>query len=679
LTSRILFAGNPNCGKTSLFNALTGARQKVGNYPGVTVERRAAELDLDGERVEVLDLPGTYSLLAYSPEERVAVDQLLTDERDLVVVVVDATNLYRSMVLFAQLLSIPRPMLLCVNMMDEAEASGQLLDLALLEKLLGVPVVTTVAHRGQGIDELRQKLSQLSRKASLPRVEVRNDALDQALLPLSAHLAGRCPEFRRRFNALSLLLAESPPSDDPELSFLWERARAQLVSATGSDVALYVTHLHFGFVDGLLREVVKKPPRENARDFSNRLDGFLVHPWLGGPLFLLIMYGIFWSTFELGAFPMSWLESAFGWLGEQLFSWLGGRSSELASLLVDGVLAGVGGVLVFLPNIVILFFGLSFLEDTGYMARVAFIMDRVMHRFGLHGRSFVPMLTGFGCTVPAMLATRTIESRRDRLTTLFVLPLVSCGARLPIWLLLVPAFFPKELQAPAMFGIYATGLTLALGLALLLRRTVFRGDDAPFVMELPPYRMPTLRAALLLAYERACSYLRKAGTMILAVSIVMWAITSYPKAELSPAEANSPHEIVAARQLESSVAGHLGRLIEPALLPLGLDWRIGVSLVGAFAAKEVFVAQLGVVSALTEPSASDSQLSLSQFLTRTYTPASGIALMLFLLIATPCMATVAVVRRESNSRLFATLQFLGLTVLGYLLATLVYQIAQFLQ
>ncbi len=676
--SRILFAGNPNCGKTSLFNALTGSRQKVGNYPGVTVERRSAQIELDGEMIEVLDLPGTYSLLAYSPEERIAVDQLLADEHDLVVVVVDATNLHRSMVLFAQLLSVPRPMLLCVNMMDEAEASGQKLDLALLEKLFGVPVVTTVAHRGQGIDQLRRELSRSKRDPLLPRVEVRNEALDQALLPIISQLAEGCPAFRRRFTAISLLLAESSTVDDPVLQLVLERARAQLVAVTGSDVALYVTHLHFGFVDGLLREVVKKPPRENARDFSNRLDGFLVHPWLGGPLFLLIMYGIFWSTFELGAFPMTWLENAFAWLGQLLLGWLGGRSSPLASLLVDGVVAGVGGVLVFLPNILILFIGLSVLEDTGYMARVAFIMDRVMHRFGLHGRSFVPMLTGFGCTVPAMLATRTIESRRDRLTTLFVLPLVSCGARLPIWLLLVPAFFPKELQAPAMFGIYATGLVLALGLALLLRRTVFRGEDAPFVMELPPYRMPTFRAAWLLAWERARSYLKKAGTMILAVSIVMWAITSYPKATLSPAESSAPPQVVAARQLESSFAGHLGRLIEPALLPLGLDWRIGVSLVGAFAAKEVFVAQLSVVSALTDPSAAEGQRSLRQLLARTYTPASGLALMLFLLIATPCMATVVVMRREANSRLLALLQFTGLTVLGYLVATLAYHAAQLL-
>lgn len=686
ISPRILFAGNPNCGKTSLFNALTGSRQKVGNYPGITVERRAAPITLQEKTYELVDLPGTYSLIAYSPEERVTQAELLARPEDVVVVVADATNLKRGLVLLAQLFRLPRRTVLCLNMIDEATRAGQVLDLVLLEKLLGVKVVATAAHRGQGIDELREALERVLASPPAPARPIRSDLFRSAVQAIATELGDACPAFSRDFVAIMMLLEQ--PSLNEQFSLpeeAWARAiavarkqRTIVEASSKQDISLFVTNYHFGLVDGLLRQVILTYPREDAREFSNRIDRFLVHPWLGGPLFLLILYALFFVTFQLGAYPMGWLENAMVWLADTISdSWPEAQSSPLYSLLVDGVLGGVGGVLVFLPNILILFLGLSLLEDTGYMARAAFIMDRIMHRFGLHGRSFVPMVTGLGCTVPGMMATRTIESERDRLTTLFVLPLMSCGARLPIWMLLIPAFFPASLEAPALFGIYLLGIVLSLLLALLMRKAVLRGEDAPFVMELPPYRMPTFRSALTMAAERGLSYLRKAGTTILGVSIVMWAITSYPKAEVTaPHSGPATSTVQASQDLEASLAGRLGHFMEPALTPIGLDWRVGVGLVGAFAAKEVFVAQVGVVYALADDHTQRS--SLRSRLAADYTPAAGLALIVFLLVATPCMATVAVMRRESGSWKWALSQFFGLTLFGYGLALVAYQLGRLL-
>jgi ferrous iron transport protein B len=706
---RILLAGNPNCGKTSLFNALTGARQKVGNYPGVTVEKRSGRLVLADVVHELVDLPGTYSLASYSPEERVAEQELLTEGEDLVVVVADATNLKRALVLLAQLLHIPRRMVLCLNMFDEAQRSGQVLDLPLLRSLLGFPVVTTVGHKGGGVAELRAAMSE-SLASPVPSSRlVLGNTLEHTLTRIREVLSDApLPSDHRNWWALRLLLSD-PVFEErarnwgpvgSRLLAVVDTERKQLEHNSGLDIALLVTDCHFGFVDGLLKEVIKQRPRDDAREFSDRIDRFLVHPVIGGPLFLLIMYVIFWMTFTVGAYPMGWIESVFASLGDALSSlWPADSDSALRSLLVDGVVGGVGGVIVFLPNIVLLFAGLSLLEDTGYMARAAFIMDRVMHRFGLHGRSFVPMVTGFGCSIPGIMATRTIESRRDRLTTMFVLPLMSCGARLPIWMLLVPAFFQETWRAAALWGIYLFGILLALLLALLLRRTVLAGEDAPFVMELPPYRLPTARSALLRSLERSGLYLRKAGTTILAVSVVMWAITSYPKAPLvaqsAPApqqtisatplasggktsgEASSPettNQAQAAADLRSSVAGRLGTALEPLLRPMGLDWKVGVGIVGAFAAKEVFVAQMGIVHSLGQ--VDEDSTSLRQALARDYTPAAGLGLMVFLLVATPCMATVAVMKRESGSWGWALGQFWVLTLLGYLLGVGTFQLAR---
>lgn len=635
-TIRVVLAGNPNSGKTSLFNGLTGSRQRVGNYPGVTVERREGGWRHGPWRVIARDLPGAYSLSSYSPEERIARDELLGGEHDVTVVVVDATTIRRGLNFVLQVMQLESNVVLCLNMMDESRASGQILDSERLGQLLGVPVVETAAHRGEGIDDLKA----------------------------------------------AILLAMQTPTRGPvpEIAAVLEDTRT--VDGSDDDAVLLRSQRFALTIDGILAQITISPPRPNARAVSERIDRVLSHRVLGLPIFLAVMYGVFWLTFTLGEAPMGWIEAGMGWLGQTVTNlWPGSPDSPFLSLIVDGAIAGVGGVLVFLPNIVLLFLALSFLEDTGYMARAAYLSDRYLSRVGLHGKSFLPLVTGFGCSIPGIMATRTIENERDRLVTMFVLPLMSCGARLPIWMLIIPALFPPVLRAPMMWGVYLFGILLAMGLALALRGTLLRGEPAPFVLEMPPYRLPTARSVLGRMAERSLVYLRKAGTVILGISILLWVLTTYPQpasyevdAQVA-AGANLTQQQIdaqrAAENLENSIAGRLGAAIEPAFRPLGFDWRIVTATIGAFAAKEVFVSQLSIVYALGEEG---PESTLQQKLNADFSPRVGISLILFLLIGTPCMATVAVMRREAGSWKWAWGQFFGLTALAYVLAMTAYGI-----
>lgn len=740
-TYRVLLAGNPNSGKTSIFNGLTGTRHKVANYPGVTVEKREGAYTYDQCRFEILDLPGTYSLSSYSPEERVTCRELLRDEDFVTVVVVEASTLSRSLHLLGQIMQLHANPVLCLNMWDEFERSGASVDLGRLRSLLGFPVVATVGNVGTGLEDLRGAIARAAREPMRRNGRlVLGERLEQALGDVAqplVHLPGS--ERTRAWTAEKLLAGDVGFTDQVaahgeagaaaiEAAGVWRR---RLEAESGFDIVLYITERYHGFVDGLLRDVLHHPPRANAREVSDRIDQVLVHPVLGLPIFLAIMYALFWLAFRVGGAPMGWIDAGFGALGRWVTDWWpAGSTSPLQSLLVDGIIAGVGGVLVFLPNIVLLFCGLAALEDTGYMARAAFLMDRFLSRFGLHGQSFIPLMTGFGCSIPGIMATRTLRNEQDRLTTILVLPLMSCGARLPIWMLLVPAFFPPRAHAPVLWSIYLIGILLALGLAALLRRSVLKSQAAPFVLELPPYRVPTLRAMALQMVDRGWLYVRKAGTIILALSIVLWAMSAYPKprtyevdrdiaagrivvsapvASDMPAPAESPlgvngtpgstavspdagagdasaistpivltPEELASRRggedLRASFTGGLGRALEPLLRPMGFDWRLGAGLVGAFAAKEVFVAQMGIVYSLG--AADESSESLRHAFQRDYSPLAGFSLMLFLLIATPCMATVAITRRETGGWKWALIQFWGLTAIGYLLAVTVYQVGR---
>jgi ferrous iron transport protein B len=687
---QVLLLGNPNSGKTTLFNALSGLHQHVGNYPGVTVEKRQGSFKVDNKTFDLTDLPGTYSLSWYSPEERIAQEELMQGTRNtVVVVVVDSTTLKRSLVLLAQAMLLGVNPVLCLNMADEAKKSGQRLNLPLLSNLLGIPVVETVGHKSRGMTTLKQAIASAHKKPVTSHRLVLGERLDAALRAIASPLEKTTVKRQQRnWVATKLLLGEAenvkriqnhgkPGTKALGLAESW---RNKIQQSSGQDMATFMTERYYGFVDGLLRETLTRASRVNAREISDRIDAVVVHRLMGLPIFLLVMYGIFWLTFSVGEIPMNWIEAGFGSLGDGLSRlWPAESDSALRSLLIDGIISGVGGVLVFLPNIVLLFLGLAFLEDSGYMARAAFLMDKLMHAFGLHGKSFIPMMTGFGCSIPGIMSTRILENQRDRLTTMLVLPLMSCGARLPIWMLLIPAFYPPVYQAPMLWLIYMTGIALALGLAWVLRHSILKGDDAPFVMELPPYRLPTLRALGSKMGERSWLYLRKAGTVILSISIVMWFITSYPK----PNEISEPHDSTTkqaeenqhqqqAQRLRYSIAGRLGQAIEPIISPLGFDWKIGTALIGAFAAKEVFVAQMGIVYSLGgEKSGLDS---LRRVLRRDYSPVTGLSLMLFLLIATPCMATFVMIRRESGRLVWALAQFFGLTVIAYLVSLGVYQL-----
>lgn len=744
----IALAGNPNCGKTTIFNALTGSNQHVGNYSGVTVEKKEGKFKYEGREVTVIDLPGTYSLNYHSPEERIAQQELLSGKVDMLVAIVDSGSLSRSLLFVAQLMQLHLPMVLCLNMWDEAEKAGLELDLAKMKSLLGMPVIPTVASHKRGIDELKKAIFEQD-TTKLPAHRLRlGDTISETLKKIIEKL----PETHKvqdEWIATKLLLGDakyteeiSKLSNGSDIVKLAEAERKHIEADSKMDIQLYVTEQYYGFVDGMLKEVTIKNQRLDARAVSDKIDRVLVHPILGLPFFLLIVYLLFELTFTIGQYPMDWIEAGFGALGDLLSENM--SDGLFKSLLVDGIIGGVGGVVVFLPNILILFFGLSFLEDSGYMARSAFLMDKLMHRVGLHGRSFIPLITGFGCSIPGLMATRTIAGEKERLTTMYILPLMSCGARMPIWLLLVPVFFPEAWQAPAMMGIYLVGILVALIVAFCLRKTVFKGDEEPFVMELPPYRLPTFRATMTHMLERAWLYLKKAGTIILAVSIILWmlavwhpgdydedkiaeqamatvqteyaeqikAVSSLPfdkfmeeaeaaveaaaeaeEGEEEAAEEDAAKEeakpedpaaklfavqeeavslkngIIAEADLESSAIGRIGQAIEPILRPMGFDWKIGTAVLGAFAAKEVFVAQMGIVYKLGETD--EESESLRDTLRSTYPVHVGLALILWLLISAPCMATFAVMKRESGSWKHAFAQFGGLTILAYILATIV--------
>lgn len=688
-------AGNPNSGKTTVFNSITGSRHHVANYPGVTVERRHGGRIHGDVEMTVLDLPGTYSLTPRSLDEVVARDSLLDDAPDVVIDVVDATNVERNLYLAVQLLELGVPLVLAFNMWDIAVSRGVAPDIQKLSERLGVPIVTTIGNKGTGIHELLDAVVEVSdghRHSHTIKVDYGADVEEEieALQELIARGNGQLPHHHRRWLALKLIEGDDKVRariDDERILASAERSRSRLNGSPERALHQRLAESRYEMISRLCQQA--SPLAAPEETFSDRVDSVLLHRLYGVPIFLGLMYLVFHLTFTVGN-PMSgWIEAGVGWIADAATGlWPSGSAVLLESLLVDGVVGGVGAVLVFLPNIVFLFLAIAILEDTGYMARAAFIMDRLMHKVGLHGKSFIPMLIGFGCNVPAIMATRTLEGRRDRMTTMLVIPLMSCSARLTIFALIIPAFFPLELQAPVLWTMYITGIVLAIVLANVLRSSTFKGESVGFLMELPPYRLPTARGAMIHMWERAWLYLRKAGTVILGISIVLWALTTFPrKADVgttqSIADRAAPATVAGAgepghqaERLSYSIAGRLGRAMEPIIAPMGFDWKIGTALIGALAAKEVFVAQMGIVFSVGE--ADESSEALRAKLRRDYSPLVGFCVMLFTLIAAPCMATVAVTRRESNSWRWAIFQFGSLTLLAYMLTVAVYQVGSLL-
>ncbi|MBD3235776.1 MAG: ferrous iron transport protein B [Candidatus Eisenbacteria bacterium] len=659
---RIALAGNPNSGKTSLFNLLTGLRQQVGNWPGVTVERKTGRLQHAGRDFEIIDLPGTYSLTPYTLEERIAREYILEQRPDVVINVVDSANLDRNLYLTVQLLEMGVDVVVALNMWDEFQRSGSRLDLERFETLLGTPAVPTEGHRGRGRQALLDAVARLlddgsRRHRHVPvtygaQIERHLGDLTRRLSSTAA-LPSALPE---RYVATKLLegdphiaafLHNQAPTARPLLADA-ERLRTRIRAAAGDEPSDLIAEGRAGFVAGLLREV-RSRQRFDRMEQSRNLDRILTHRWLGFPIFVLFMWLLFNATFVLGAYPRDAIEWLVGAAQAGLVGIL--PPGALRDLLVEGVIGGVGSVAVFLPNILLLFLGVSLLEDSGYMARSAFIMDRVMHLLGLHGKSFIPMLMGFGCSVPAIMATRTLENRRDRILTALLVPHMSCSARLPVYILIAGAFFGRQ-AGNVVASIYLIGIVVAVLIGRLFSRTLFRDVEAPFVMELPPYRWPTLRGLLMHMWERSRHYLKKMGGVILLASIVLWVLSNFPAPPPERSADSSPRPAVS-----YSVVGRLGQAIEPVIEPLGLNWRMGVTLIAGFVAKEVVVSSLAVLYETEttvaptddgpQPRKEDQRLPAAlRDPERGISPLAAFAFMVFVLLYTPCIVAVLTIRRE---------------------------------
>lgn len=660
----IALAGNPNAGKTSVFNKLTGGRQRVGNWPGVTVEKKEGRYEHEGATVRVVDLPGTYSMGAYSLDEAVARDFVMTGRPDVVVDVVDASNLERNLYLTTQLLEMGANVVVALNMYDVAAKSLRV-DVAAISNLLGAPVVPTVGTTGQGIAELKAAVAAAAApdlRASPLRINYGHE-IEPHVEKLAAALAslGTLPPGPgRRWLALKLIEGDEEiralVNETPDGASVVREAETfaeHLKSVVGDDASVAVADYRYGYIAGLIRDAVRsREPSPVRLTASDKIDRIVTNRFLGIPIFLAAAFTLFELTFKIAEPVATALEWALGWLGAQVSFRGAAAPALLVSFVVDGVLGGVGSVLVFVPNIFFLFMAIAVLEDSGYMARVAFILDEFMHKLSLHGRSFIPLILGFGCNVPAVMATRTLETRRERMITIMVIPLMSCSARLPIYVLFAAAFFAGR-RGLVVWSLYVLGIVLAVAAAKIFSKVLFPGESAHFVMELPPYRVPTARGALLHAWERSREFVTRAGGIILAASVLLWGLANLP-----------PGVAYASRD---SVLGQAGALIAPAFRPAGFgDWEPAVALVAGVMAKEAVVSTLGVLYGA-------GREGLSNVLRATFTPLSAYAFMVMSLIYIPCAATIAVIRRETGSWRWTLFAAAYTIVLGWLMATLVYQ------
>ncbi|TAK67049.1 MAG: ferrous iron transport protein B [Bacteroidetes bacterium] len=685
----IAIIGNPNAGKTTLFNALTGLRQKVANYPGVTIEKKEGILSLpDGSEALLLDLPGTYSLTANSPDERIATDVLLQKVDgsflpEIVICVVDASNIERNLYLVTQIIDYHFPVVIALNMMDIAEKQGTNIDASKLSKSLGVPVVPTVASKGIGIDVLKQAIAQKteisskSRQWRLPPV-VQEECDELKSMLQQTHKFNEALAFHEAITLLTspLALHEHEDRFAPEI-IAHVKQDHQRLGGLGFDTQLVFVESRYEWIQRICKEAVTRDSQRTNK-LSDTVDKILTHKVWGFLLFLAAMMLMFQSIFTWANTPMEWIGNGIDWLGAQVSTIL--PAGDLQDLFVNGALGGVGAVVTFLPQIVLLFLFIGLLEDTGYMARAAFIMDRLMSKVGLHGKSFIPLMTSYACAIPGIMATRTIENKNDRLVTILVAPLMSCSARLPVYTLMIAAFIPKKtilgifsLPGLTLVSMYLLGLFAALGMAWLFKKTLLKSPPPAFIMELPQYKIPSIKNILIQTWERSWHFLKRAGTIILGVSIILWFLATYPK-----------HENVSrSEHLEQSFAGQAGHVIEPLIRPLGFDWKIGVGIVTSLLQREVFVGTMGTLYNVQNPDDENGSLSLHSRMQGDINPISGepvfttltaICIMVYYVLAMQCMATVAVVRREAGSWKWAMLQFGFMTALAYIVTFIVYRV-----
>ena len=646
---RVALVGNPNCGKTSLFNIASGSHEHVGNYSGVTVDAKEGKFEYKGYKITLVDLPGTYSLSAYSPEELYVRKNLLEKTPDVVLNVVDASNIERNLYLTAQLIDMSMPVVMALNMYDELQAKGDKIDTEQLGYLLGMPVCPTVCRSSQGIPALFDTVIETYENHS-PRVSRHihvnhghelEQSIDRIKLllqrdqDLRAHYSTRYLAIKYLENDSDIAkIVEALPFAD-ELRSARDEEAARIQRLLGSNAESAIVDAKYAFIQGALAETYTHAERPPKHTLTDKIDAIVTNKWLAFPIFIAILYLIFSATFTLGEYPMNWIDALVGKLGGLVASLM--VDGWLKDLVVDGIIAGVGSVLVFLPNILILYFFISIMEDTGYMARTAFIVDKLMHHLVLHGKSFIPMVMGFGCNVPAIMATRTIESRKSRIITIALIPFMSCAGRLPIFVLLAGAFFPAH-AALALLCVYCLGVVLAILSALVLKNLI-KDDDLPFVMELPPYRIPTAKAIGRHTWEKGKQYLQKMATTILIASIVIWALGYYPKNDALPRS----------EQQEQSYLGHIGKAVSPALDPLGFDWRMDVGLITGVAAKELVVSSLGVMYAGEElEEADENDTALQSALKQSVSLPVAIAFMIFVLLYFPCIATFVAIKNETG-------------------------------
>jgi len=717
----IALAGNPNSGKTTLFNAITGTRQKVGNWPGVTVEKKEGTIKRQGYDLKIIDLPGTYSLTPFSIEEIVARNFILDDSPDVVIDIIDASNLERSLYLATQLRELDCKVLFALNMADIARARGTKINAEKLSKLLDVPVVFTVGNKNEGIQNLLEKAIRLSesedqspmrRRVNYSKdIEASIEVLQKAI---EKSADGALP-YDTRWTAIKLLeddkiikehILEYAPDKDRNILEQAEQQRRHLMDRFDDDPQIVMTDERYGFITGIIKEVHTTTTQQRV-DISRNIDLVLTNRILGFPIFIFFIWAMFQLTFTIGEYPTEWIDTGVNLLSSLFEKLL--PASLIKDLIINGIIAGVGSVIVFLPNILILFFCIAIFEDTGYMGRAAFLMDRIMHLIGLHGKSFIPMLIGFGCNVPAIMAARTLESEKDRILTILITPFMSCSAKLPVYIVIAGAFFGTK-AGTAIFCVYLTGVALSIMTGRLFRSTLLKGADAPFVMELPPYRAPMIKSLFIHMWDRSKIFLRKMGKIILIGSIVVWAMSVFPLnikySKNYPSEIKRVESLYAtlksnadefdkrllekketaaigklqsaerAERTEKSYMGIIGKAAAPFFAPLGIDWRGGVALITGFVAKEIVVSTLGVLHAVKEEAEHDAlknALSSSGM-----TALSGFSMMIFVLLYLPCLATAAAIRRETGSYKWMFFSIVYSTAMAWMMSFIVYQGGKFI-
>lgn len=710
-TINIALVGNPNCGKTTLFNFLSGSKEHVGNYSGVTVDSKKATFTLNDYHFNIYDLPGTYSLTAYSPEEIYVRKFIMEETPDIVINVIDSSNLERNLFLTTQLIDMDIKVIIALNMYDELLKNEVKFDYKSLGKLIGIPIIPTVSSKGKGIDDLVAKTIEVYEDLDpiVRHIHINyGQELEKSIQTLRAKIKLEKPitdKISSRFLAIKLLERDKQTIESlesypnfKEIEQLTQFEIKRIERLFNEDSETVITDAKYGFISGALEETYKQR-KKKIHNSSERIDNILTNKYLGFPIFMLSITTAFYATFKLGAYPMTWIENLVGWISQLVSSNL--SDGMLKDLLVNGIIDGTGSVLVFLPNILILFFFISFMEDSGYMARAAFIMDKIMHRFGLHGRSFIPMVMGFGCNVPAIMATRTLRSPGDRLLTMLIIPFMSCSARLPVYVLFITAFFPQH-PTLVLAGIYFTGIIMAFLTAQLLSRTFFRNKETPFVLELPPYRIPTLKNIVIHMWDKAQQYLRKIGGVILIGVIIIWALGYFPRETKETKDITSTltanqvvtgdslfHQQVHARSihLQNSYLGQIGQMIEPVMAPLGFDWKMSISLLAGLPAKEIIVSTMGVLYQVDDH---HTEVGLSQKLKQekfisgekkgqlVFSIPVALSFLAFVLIYFPCIGVIATIKNESGKIKWALFTIFYTTAAAWLVSFVVYRLSMFI-